>query len=41
MGAIVTGPITMEYKVDAIKEKGEFFFHCDVHTTMSGTFVVA
>ena len=41
VGDIVTGPTTTAYKVDAIKDSGDFYFHCDVHPTMNGTFVVA
>ena len=39
-GALVTGPKTATYKVDAL-EPGTYFFRCDVHpTTMTGTFIV-
>ena len=39
-GAMVTGPDTVTYKVDAL-DPGTYFFRCDVHpTTMFGTFVV-
>lgn len=34
-GDLVTGPATMDYRVDALKT-GEYFFHCDVHPTMTG-----
>ena len=42
MGDIITGPDQATYEVDAIAEKGNFYFQCDVHpSTMNGTFVVA
>ena len=40
-GETFPGPATQTYQVDAIEEEGELYFHCDVHPTMSGTFVVA
>ena len=39
-GAMVIGPDTATYKVDAL-QPGTYFFRCDVHpTTMNGTFIV-
>jgi len=40
-GETFPGPATQTYQVDPIDEAGELYFHCDVHPTMSGTFVVA
>jgi plastocyanin len=40
-GEIVTGPTTTTYEPDPIEDEGNLFFRCDVHPTMSGTFVVA
>lgn len=39
-GQIITGPATVAYEVPAV-DPGVFFFQCDVHPTMTGTFVVA
>jgi plastocyanin len=39
-GDLVTGPDTTDYEVGPF-EPGEYFFHCDVHPTMSGVFRVA
>ena len=38
-GDIVTGPIKTTYDFKALPE-GSYFFHCDVHPTMTGTFAV-
>jgi plastocyanin len=38
-GEIVTGPATVEYRIPPL-EPGIYYFHCDVHPTMSGTVVV-
>jgi plastocyanin len=38
-GELVTGPDTVEYDVGPL-EAGEYYFHCDVHATMNGTFKV-
>jgi len=38
-GDLVTGPDQADYSVDAL-DKGEYFFHCDVHATMTGQVVV-
>lgn len=38
-GDLLTGPATTDYKVPALKP-GEFYFQCDVHTTMNGKLVV-
>jgi plastocyanin len=35
-GELVTGPGEIDYAVDPL-EAGEYYFHCDVHPTMSGT----
>ncbi len=40
VGDLVTGPDTVEYTIPPIPA-GEYYFHCDVHPTMSGTVVVA
>ena len=40
-GEVVTGPTTITYEPDPIEEPGDLWFQCDVHPTMSGTFVVA
>jgi len=39
-GELVSGPATATYDVPAL-QAGEFFFRCDVHPTMNGTFRVA
>jgi plastocyanin len=38
-GDIVTGPTTTDYQVGPLKP-GTYYFHCDVHPTMNGTFKV-
>ncbi len=38
-GDLVTGPNTADYTVGPLKA-GDYFFHCDVHPTMNGTFKV-
>lgn len=39
-GETFTGPDTRTYEVDPIEEPGQYYFQCDVHPPMSGTFVV-
>ena len=39
-GTIVTGPATTTYTFTAPTTPGDFFFRCDVHPEMTGTFVV-
>jgi plastocyanin len=41
VGDIITGPDTITYDVQPIDQTGNFYFQCDVHPTMNGTFVVA
>jgi len=38
-GEIVTGPAAIDYRIPPL-EPGTFYFHCDVHPTMSGAVVV-
>ena len=38
-GEIVTGPAAVDYRIPPL-EPGTYYFHCDVHPTMSGTVVV-
>jgi plastocyanin len=38
-GEIVTGPTAVDYRIPPL-EPGSYYFHCDVHPTMSGTVVV-
>ena len=38
-GEIVTGPAAVDYRIPPL-EPGSYYFHCDVHPTMSGTVVV-
>lgn len=39
MGELISGPDTITYKVPGLKA-GTYFFRCDVHPQMNGTFVV-
>ena len=39
-GDLVDGPDTIDYEVPAIPDEGNYFFHCDVHPTMTGTIAV-
>jgi plastocyanin len=39
-GDLVNGPDTVSYEVPAIQDEGSYFFHCDVHPTMTGTLAV-
>jgi len=39
-GELVSGPDTVEYKVPAIDAAGSYFFHCEVHPSMTGTLAV-
>jgi plastocyanin len=38
-GEVFPGPATQAYTIDPL-EPGEYYFQCDVHTTMNGTVVV-
>jgi plastocyanin len=38
-GEVITGPKTTDYTVGPL-DAGEYYFHCDVHPTMNGTFKV-
>jgi hypothetical protein len=38
-GDIITGPATADYKVQAL-DKGDYFFNCVIHVTMTGKIVV-
>jgi plastocyanin len=40
VGEIFPGPATETYEVPPIEDTGNFFFRCDVHPGMAGTFVV-
>jgi len=39
-GDLVSGPDTVEYKVPSIDEAGSYFFHCEIHPSMTGTLAV-
>ena len=39
-GELVTGVMTIDYAIPAL-DAGSYYFHCDVHPTMSGSVVVA
>jgi len=39
-GELLTGPGEIDYAVDPL-EAGKYYFHCDVHPTMSGTVSVS
>jgi len=39
-GDLVPGPDTVEYEVPAIDDAGSYFFHCEVHPSMTGTLAV-
>ena len=39
-GDLVNGPDTVAYDVPAIPDAGNYFFHCDVHPTMTGVLAV-
>jgi plastocyanin len=39
-GDLVSGPDTVEYKVPVIDDAGSYFFHCEVHPSMTGTLAV-
>jgi plastocyanin len=39
-GDLVDGPETVSYDVPAIPDEGSYFFHCDIHPTMTGTLAV-
>jgi plastocyanin len=38
-GEVVTGPAAVDYRVPPL-ETGEYYFHCDIHPTMSGIVAV-
>jgi plastocyanin len=38
-GDVITGPSTADYQVGPL-DAGDYFFHCDIHPTMTGTFKV-
>ncbi|MFM8944820.1 MAG: cupredoxin domain-containing protein [Actinomycetota bacterium] len=37
-GELVSGPATVDYAVDALPA-GQYFYHCDVHPTMTGSVI--
>ena len=39
-GDFITGPASVTYDFDPL-DAGQFYFRCDIHPTMQGTFVVA
>jgi plastocyanin len=39
-GDLVSGPDTVPYEVPAIDAAGSYFFHCEVHPSMTGTLAV-
>jgi plastocyanin len=39
-GDVVTGPIVTTYRFTAPTKPGDYFFHCEIHTTMTGTATV-
>lgn len=39
-GDVVTGPAVVEYEVPAL-DPGTYYYRCDVHPLMNGTFIVA
>ncbi len=40
VGQVVTGPKTVTYNFTAPATQGTYFFRCDIHTSMTGSFVV-
>jgi plastocyanin len=38
-GDLITGVVSTDYQVDAL-DAGSYFFHCDVHPTMTGQVIV-